>query len=421
MWRMVKNMSRSNMRSTYLFLLLIALLSCKTGDSGNPLHKIIDDIDDKYPSIIYNVEEYGLQIIYTQIDRDKDNQPHLLTWQYNVDVDKYFYPASTVKLPAAILALEKINDLNIPGLKKGSTMFTDSAYSGQTRVYYDSSAQSLNPSISHYIKKIFLVSDNDAFNRLYEFLGQEYSNEMLKSKGFVNTGIIHRLSIFLSEEENRHTNPVRFFNGDTLVYKQAGLEGPPLFPDKNEIFLGEGYMTGDSLIQGPMDFTRKNFMSLEDLHNILIELILPGVLAGEPLYNLKDEDYDFLYRYMSMYPRESEYPYYGTKYEDRYCKFLMYADHESNIPGHIRIFNKIGLAYGFLIETAYIIDIQNNIEFFLSTVLNVNLNKIYNDGIYEYDSIGFPFFADLGKAVYHYELNRPRKHTPDLSSFTFEY
>lgn len=122
-----------------------------------------------------------------------------------------------------------------------------------------------------------------------------------------------------------------------------------------------------------------------------------------------------------MYPRESDFPYYGDHYQDNYCKFLLFGDYEGDIPSHIRIFNKVGLAYGFLIDTAYILDTENNIEFFLSAVLNVNRNQIYNDDNYEYDSLGLPFFADLGKAVYDYELNRDREHIPDLKRFKFEY
>ncbi len=85
------------------------------------------------------------------------------------------------------------------------------------------------------------------------------------------------------------------------------------------------------------------------------------------------------------------------------------------------IFNKIGLAYGFLIESAYIIDLNEKIEFMLSAVISVNGNLIYNDGVYEYDSIGFPFMGNLGRAVYDYEKRRIGKHKPDLSRFNLEY
>ena len=47
----------------------------------------------------------------------------------------------------------------------------------------------------------------------------------------------------------------------------------------------------------------------------------------------------------------------------------------------------------------------------------VNANGIFNDGVYEYDTIGFPFMAHLGQAVYQYELSRPRTYPPDLSRF----
>jgi hypothetical protein len=32
--------------------------------------------------------------------------------------------------------------------------------------------------------------------------------------------------------------------------------------------------------------------------------------------------------------------------------------------------------------------------------LNIQKNKIFNDGIYEYDSIGFPFLAELGRQLH---------------------
>ena len=180
-------------------------------------------------------------------------------------------------------------------------------------------------------------------------------------------------------------------------------------------------MNGDSLVQEPMDFSGKNFMSLQDLHNILIETVFPGQLNGEPLFNLTEEDYKLLYTYMSMYPAESTYPHYGDKYDDNYCKFIMYGDYSEPIPRNIRLFNKVGLAYGYVIDVAYVVDLEKKIEFLVSAVIDVNLNQVYMDDNYAYDSLAFPFFADLGKAVYSYELNRDRLYQPDLKRFKFEY
>ncbi|MEL6562013.1 MAG: hypothetical protein AAFQ94_27750, partial [Bacteroidota bacterium] len=71
-------------------------------------------------------------------------------------------------------------------------------------------------------------------------------------------------------------------------------------------------------------------------------------------------------------------------------------------------------AYGYLIDNAYIVDFDNGVEFMLSAVIHVNENRIFNDGVYEYDSIGFPFMAQLGQQIYQLELKRNRQVKPDL-------
>jgi hypothetical protein len=85
------------------------------------------------------------------------------------------------------------------------------------------------------------------------------------------------------------------------------------------------------------------------------------------------------------------------------------------------LLNKVGLAYGYVIDVAYVVDLEKKIEFLVSAVIDVNLNQVYMDDNYAYDSLAFPFFADLGKAVYRYELNRYRIYQPDLKRFKFEY
>src|SRR6267154_5822260 len=78
------------------------------------------------------------------------------------------------------------------------------------------------PSIAHYAKKILLTSDNDASNRLYEFLGQKEVNATLKSKGY-NMRILHRLERSLTPDQNRHTEVVRFVGNDSTIYSQPML------------------------------------------------------------------------------------------------------------------------------------------------------------------------------------------------------
>ena len=372
-----------------------------------------------FQEILADLDKYEVQVIYTKIDRDDQNHPHFSSFYFNADSTRYFYPASTVKMPIALLALEKLNELGIEGLDMNSTFFTDSAYTGQTPVLEDTTAQNGLPSVAQYIKKIFVVSDNDAYNRLYEFLGQEYIHQKLRDKGFTHSRIIHRLSIPLSIEENQHTNPVRFYKGDSLVYSQPLVKSMASYPPKEQIVKGKAHInTQDSLVEAPFDFTYKNFIPLAEMQRMLRDVIFP---SESPMFNLGPQDYALVYQYMSQLPRETTYPTYSLpEYYDAYCKYLMFGE-DRDIPSPIRIFNKIGQAYGYLIDNAYIIDLENNIEFFLSAVIHVNENETYNDGGYEYKTIGYPFMKELGQTLYNYELTRTRSTIADLTRFKLDY
>jgi hypothetical protein len=51
----------------------------------------------------------------------------------------------------------------------------------------------------------------------------------------------------------------------------------------------------------------------------------------------------------------------------------------------------------------------------------VNADEILNDDVYEYDSIGFPFFAELGDYLHQIESKREKMISGDLSKFRFAY
>ncbi len=419
------------MRKLGLYLSLVGsiiLASC-TGNRQaasthtNMIEKILKSKPERFKSILDNPDQYRVQILYTQIDRDEQNQPQFTSYTYRVNPQEYFYPASTVKLLGAVVALEKLNELGIDGLGKYSPLQVDSAYAGQSPVQGDSTSADGQATIAHYIKKLFLVSDNDAYNRLYEFVGQQRLNQSLHQKGFNDVQLVHRLSIFLSPDENRHTNPFRFYKDGQVIYEQPLVSNPtPFTQAKFEGMLGKGHIVGDKLMDGPMDFTVKNYISLEALQGILKTVLFPEAVPAEQRFNLTDKDYTFLYKYMSMLPRESDYPSYDSKeYPDGYVKFLMYGNSKERIPQNIRIFNKIGNAYGFLIDNAYIVDFDKQVEFMLTAVILVNEDEIFNDGKYEYETVGYPFMQNLGRAFYEHEVKRKKQHLPNLDKFRLQY
>jgi hypothetical protein len=385
----------------------------------------VEGLED-YPTlqkVLADTAKYQVQILYTQIDRNEHGNPLFTTYPFNVDDSRYFYPASTVKLPVALLALEWLEEQQVPGLTLETTMLTDSVRSSQLPAWSDSTSQSGLPSIGHYIKKILLVSDNDAYNRLYELLGTDYINQKLKEKGLVNSVIMQRLSFPISPEENRQFNPVRFVDNTG----KAILEIPAREADSTYVVpgypkLGRAYYKNDSLIQGGMDFSYKNKFSLTDLHGVVQRTIFPEAFVGMERFNLNEEHRNFVLQYMSMLPRESEYPAYDTtEFYDSFSKFTKFGTEKGKIDPRFRLFNKTGWSYGHLIEGGYFVDFESGVEFFVSAIVYVNEDQILNDDKYETDEVGLPFFAELGEYLYQRELKRKKQLMPDLSKMKFVY
>ncbi|MDB5141918.1 MAG: serine hydrolase [Mucilaginibacter sp.] len=389
------------------------------------LKKLLESHPDLFSHILNHPTHNEVQILYTQIDRDENNIPHFKSYSYRLNANHYFYPASTVKLPTAIFTLEKLNELHIAGFDEKSVMITDSAFAGQTKVTKDSTSKSSLPSIDNYIKKILLVSDNDAYNRLYEFVGREEINIKLKKYDLNGTRIIGRLAIGDKGESTKHTNPVDFYKGKKLVYHKPALYDDHEYPMHPENMIqGKGYLDkNDKLVMNPFDFSNNNIYPLADQQLVLKRLLFPETFPKEQQYNLTNEQYRFIYHYMSMWPTESRHPTYNQpEYFPAYCKWLFYGgDSLAAINPNIRIFNKIGDSYGYDIDNAYLVDFKNKVEFILSAVVQSNEDGIYNDNKYEYKTVCLPFMKNLGQVIYQYELKRERRYKPDLKKFKFSY
>lgn len=408
-----------------LLLLLSALGVCGSINAQEDFLRtlLLQKASPALKDVLDRPDSFRYQLIYTRIDRDKNNEPKFEHFTLRVDKNEYFNPASTVKMPLAFLALEKLNNRKVPGIDKYTALAIDSAYNRQTRVMEDPSSSTGRPSIAHYVKKIFLVSDNDAYNRLYEFLGQQYLNQQLWNKGYKDMRITRRF-VTMNEDENRHTNPVRFLGpASELLYDQPAAVSTIKFDFSKQVLIGRAhYNREEQLIPAPMDFTTHNNAPLQDLQQLLQSVLFPESVSRKQRFNLTEDDYRMLYRYMSELPSESKHPRYDTaEFFDSYTKFFLFKDGRRKIPENIRVFNKTGWSYGFLTDVAYIVDFKNKVEFMLSGVIYVNSDGVLNDDKYEYKEIGYPFFREVGEIIYDYELSRPRKYAPDLGRFRMDY
>jgi hypothetical protein len=363
-----------------------------------------------FNTILSHPRKYEIQIIYTQVNHNENGPPSFIQHQYQLNPKQYFYPASLVKLPLSVMALEKCNCLNIPS---NAAMITLANHHCQKEVNIDSSSVNYKPSIANYVKKMMLVSDNDAYSRVYEFMGADAIKSRLKQLDIRNTDILHRFDPGCNTADNLYFNPIVFLNeqGDT-IYKQAASSS---LTYKNYHYAKKvkgkaHYNARGKLVRKPKVFTRNNVMPLQEINDFLIALMYPEIVPQEKKLAFTDDDYKLILKAMSQYPRESDYPHYdGSKFEDSYKKYLMFGDYHDTIKtDSLRIFNVVGQSYGWLADCAYFVDHKNKVDFFLSAVIYVNANQVLNDGRYEYKSIGVPFLTHLGRLIYDYEKSRKR-------------
>jgi len=356
--------------------------------------------------VLSDLNSYEVQILFTRIHRDSLGLPKFERHTFQENSKQYFYPASTVKLPVAILALQKIRKLQSQGIPiKADTPFTV-LYSENVIKKTDSTHPKSKLTIAHLIKKIFLVSDNMAFNYLFDFIGRDDANKAIHNIGITNFNLSHKFS----DSVNKNSTPrFIFFNqkGDTL-YNQAPIISNQKIKNTHldGVLKGKGYVKDGTVIEEPMDFSEKNYASIVALNQILERIIFPKVFSRNEQFNIEPEDYFFLRYWMSRTPNEVTIPFYDREtFFDSYCKFFIYGDKKGEMTNNTRIYNKVGLAYGTITDLAYVKD-RNGIEFFLTATILTNKNEIFNDNKYEYDQLGIPFLAALGREIYQFEINK---------------
>ena len=391
--------------SVFIISLGIFMLSCT---ESTPLEQALTDAELEVKKVLDFADEHEIQIRYTQIKRGENNLPEFSSYSLFEDSEAYFYPASTAKLPIAALALQRIRELQAERINIDSnTPFHIRDRYNHPIALKDSTALNENLSVAHLIKKIFLVSDNDSYNFLFDFLGSDYINSELRKKGLSETSIHHK---FLFGADNQKTWEYHFIDHLDTLYYQPSIRAKQIISNGNlkAMIKGIGYIDGNELVNRPFDFSSKNRISINDLEGILKRILFPDVFDSSERFDLLEEDYKFLKFWMSRNTLESSDPDYSNNPDlyDSYVKFFVYGDQKGAMTDNVRIFNKVGDAYGTLTETAYIQDRASAIEFLLTATVHVNENQIFNDNIYEYDSIGFPFMAGLGRAILNYEKNK---------------
>lgn len=355
--------------------------------NSNLLEQALSSENPKIKRVMDSLDQYEVQIRYTQINRRNDSIV-FTDYDFQVEENDYFYPASTVKFPIAVLGMERLNQ-------------TDSL---NRYVRYYIEGDTLESTFAQDITQIFTVSDNLANNRLVELLGQDAINRGLKEKGIEPVRIAHRLGY---HSEDLRTKPlIIYLNDSTTGISNPSINTAPKKLTLNKIKKGKGYYEDDNLVSEPFDFSLKNYYPITAQHGVLKRVIFPKQFEKNQQFDLSEEQRQFLLKMMKTLPRDVGYD--SQEYYDSYCKFFIFGDIKEPIPSEIEIYNKVGFAYGTLTDCAYIKDTKNNVDFLLTATILVNKDGVFNDDQYEYDEIGIPFLAELGREIHRLEILRKK-------------
>ena len=361
----------------------------------NPINSSMKG-DGFLKEILKNKENYEIQIIYTEIKRDKEGEPHFMDFEFQVDENTYFYPASTIKLPIVILTLDKINELRSEGINVSlKSKITLSPLDQEMSLTQKDSITSFQ----NLIADILLVSDNSASNVLIDFIGYNHFNAKMNQAGFNKTYLNHKFS----PDPNYTIDwEIKTMFNDLI---SSNEERDIVTADDNILGLKKGEKKfKDGIVElGSLDFSQKNRSSIIDMHNIIKRIIFPSKFDDDNAFNLNVEDYDFLRYWMSRFTHEDLGNKFTTdkKYFESYNKFFIHGADTVVTNKNIRVYNKIGQAYGTSTDNAYIKNYQDDVEFFLTATIYTNKNNIINDNVYEYEETAIPFLAKLSQSLYN--------------------
>lgn len=356
----------------------------------------------RFEQVLANPRELRVQVVLG-IPGELDGKRTLLRKNWRAGAE-YFYPASTIKPLAAVVALERMHELQRKEAPKLS-LDTPLAFWGERRggPILASDADNLDGgklTLRHLIREALIVSDNESFNRLYEFCGQTRLNERLWRSGLTSARILHRLSVRMSLVDNRRTPAVelRLAEGPFTLPEEIGTLTLAHVEDRETVLVGKARMEADKLVQGPMSFIAKNGVRLSELQTALARIVQPELsLEGEP-FELDAEDRALLLDSLSTFPADSQNPKWDrAQFPDDYAKFFLGGATRVIPRERLVLYNKVGLAYGFTTDNAYIGDRASGKGFFLAATIYADSDGTIDDGKYDYETLAIPFLNDLAE------------------------
>lgn len=375
----------------------------------------LDRLRPRWDKVLDAPATYRFQLLVTEIlpgPRDEQGETPLEFREHAYREDaEYIYPASAIKTFASLAALRELASLRKTHGRSISLDTPMAFCSGRStrcgRREDSSNLESGVITLGHEIRKMQLVSNNGAFNRLVQFAGLDGTAAHLRALGFGGVRVRHPLWTSSDPEDAGLSAQVELRAPKKKKITIAARERQTELPATTlpGLQIGVAYLDdaqGKARVDEAMDFSAKNHVPLREFHRLAMALVglqapgVPDLIAG----GINARDLKFLRKAMSSDPLDSTNPAYSDekKSELRY-KPMLEGVLRVRDRKRIEYVSKAGRAFGFHIENAYIRDRKTGRAFAVTFAIYVNENGVLNDDLYQYDAISRPLLKDLGEAL----------------------
>lgn len=377
-------------------LLIGAVYTLNAQEERAPLDvvSLIKGQDSLVDRVLEQAEKYRLQFVCTIIDNDQKAK-----MQTDRKVSgSYFYPASTVKLPVALLTLEKLNRLGFS--LDDRLILNPDVQCGNTSYIQNTQPDGL--SFRQMLEEMLVMSNNEHYSILYHFLSPGEMYQRLSELGYSGVHIFRAFNGCELEAQLK-TNSWKVLQDGKMVYTQdAQVKSLDWLANMYRYdpgkLIGSKHEYRGEIRPGPFDFNYQLELPLEQLHEMLLRLVHAELFPERMRWLLSPEQRAQMIEWMGKFPSEccDELFDNARKFPNAYNKYFLVGESNAEYP---RTISKIGLSYGFVTESVYV-QCSEKRSLVFTVSMYVNENDTVNDGKYEYEEIARPFLARVGTILY---------------------
>lgn len=385
----------------------LCILAEARAQSDSLLLRMIAGKDSLVDHVLRNAPKYHLQILLS-VEGHGAPPGRLTHSQLNRD-RYYFYPASLIKFPLAIKALEQMSVLETThGITPDDRLgFSLCSCDPQTSNYV---SKLTPPTFRQALREMMVMSNNSAYNLLFDMVGIDSLNLRMRELGYISTLMKRRFVSPCDNQLQRRHGGIRFHGADGMLKHMIPCSestGEWEFAEDWPHQAGTRHLENGKWVAGPKSYRGGNHVSLAEAHDLLIRLMRPDLYGADTL-TMNSALRKALVDAMGAFPRELESPQYPKgKFPDHYYKFFLDPATMDTRNGHLRIYNKVGLADGFVSDVSYVVDEERGLRFFLSASMLASRPGEPGGYRHNYYDLGIPFLRRVGSLVYRHLSEEP--------------